>query len=150
MTDQGVVPRIVIADDHSGILDQAAALLRQDFEIVATARDGMFALDCIRRLDPDMALLDLYMPGMNGLDVVRTLQESGTRTVTVILSGYNDRDLAKAAITLGPEPLLQSPVSHRICSPQCVEQCRDMYSCPPFRRRSVPDRWKRRPCHLAG
>jgi DNA-binding NarL/FixJ family response regulator len=101
MTNQRVVPRVVIADDHSGILDQAAALLRQDFEIVATARDGMFALDCIRRLDPDMALLDLYMPGMNGLDIVRTLHESGTRTVTVILSGYNDPDLAKAAITAG-------------------------------------------------
>lgn len=101
MTDQGVVPRILIADDHSGILAQAVALLRQDFEIVATARDGMFALDCIRRLDPDMALLDLYMPGMNGLDVVRTLQESGTRTVTVILSGYSDPELAKAAITAG-------------------------------------------------
>lgn len=101
MTDQGIVPRVVIADDHSGILDQAIALLRQDFEIVATARDGMFALDCIRRLDPDMAVLDLYMPGMNGLDVVRTLQESGTRTVTVILSGYSDPDLAKAAVTAG-------------------------------------------------
>ena len=101
MNDRPIVPRVVIADDHSGILDQVTTLLRQDFEIVATARDGMFALDCIRRLDPDMALLDLYMPGMNGLDVVRTLQESGARTVNVILSGYNDPDLAKAAIAAG-------------------------------------------------
>jgi len=101
MTDKVVRPRVVIADDHSGILDQVVALLRQDFEIVATARDGMVALDSIRRLDPDIAVLDLYMPGINGLDIVRTITESATRTVTVIVSGYNDPELAKAAITAG-------------------------------------------------
>ena len=101
MTDKLPHPRVLIADDHVGIVNQVAALLRPEFEIVATARDGMSALDCVRRFDPDIALLDLYMPGMNGLDVVRTLRTSGVRTVAVIMTGYNDSELAKAAVGAG-------------------------------------------------
>jgi len=94
-------PKVVIADDHPGILNQVAAILRSEFDVVATANDGMSLLDCVRRLDPDIALLDLYMPGMNGLDVVRTLKASSARTVAVIMTGYNDPELAKAAISAG-------------------------------------------------
>jgi DNA-binding NarL/FixJ family response regulator len=101
MTDKTAGPRVVIADDHFGIMDQVAALLRPEFDVVATARDGISALDCIRRFDPDIALLDLFMPGMNGLDVVRTLKGSACRTVTVIMTGYNDPELANAAIAAG-------------------------------------------------
>ena len=101
MTDKTAGPRVIIADDHSGILDQVSALLSPEFDVVATARDGISALDCVRRLDPDIALLDLYMPRMNGLDVVRTLSGSAARTVTVIMTGYNDPELAQAAIAGG-------------------------------------------------
>ena len=101
MTDKTAGPRVVIADDHSGIANQVAALLRPEFDVVATAHDGLSALDLVRRLDPDIALLDLYMPGMNGLDVVRTLKTSAARTVAVIMTGYNDPELAKAAIAAG-------------------------------------------------
>lgn len=101
MTDKLSHPRVLIVDDHAGIANQVAALIRSEFEIVATARDGMSALDCVRRLDPDIALLDLYMPGMNGLDVVRTLKTSCVRTVAVIMTGYNDFELAKAAVGAG-------------------------------------------------
>lgn len=101
MTEKTAEPRIVIADDHFGIIDQVSALLRPEFDIIATARDGISALDCIRRFDPDIALLDLFMPGMNGLDVVRTLKGSACRTITVVMTGYNDPELAKAAIAAG-------------------------------------------------
>src|SRR5438309_3932781 len=101
MTDKTAVPRVVIADNHSGIVNQVADLLRPEFNVVATAHDGMSALDCVRRLDPDIALLDLYMPGMNGLDVVRTLKTSAARTVAVIMTGYYDPEIAKAAIAAG-------------------------------------------------
>jgi DNA-binding NarL/FixJ family response regulator len=101
MTDETAMPRVVIADDHSGFLDQVAALVRSEFNVVATAHDGIAALDCIRRFYPDIAVLDLYMPGMNGLEVVKTLHRSAARTVTVVMSGYNDPELANAAINAG-------------------------------------------------
>ena len=101
MTQKPLGPRVVIADDHSGMVHQVKALLQPEFEVVATARDGMSALDCIRRLNPDVALLDLYMPGMSGLDIVRTLKTAAVQTITVIMTGYNDSELAKAAIAAG-------------------------------------------------
>lgn len=101
MTNAPLGPRVLIVDDHPGIVNQVSALVRSEFEVVATARDGMSALDCVRRFDPDLAVLDLYMPGMNGLDVVRTLKTSGVRTVAVIMTGYNDSELAKAAVGAG-------------------------------------------------
>lgn len=93
--------RVVIADDHPEMVKRAAALLDGEFDVVATANDGRSAIDCIRRVDPDIALLDLYMPGMTGLDVIRTLRASGARTVVAIMTGYNDSDLATAAIDAG-------------------------------------------------
>lgn len=101
MTDKAARLRVVIADDHPQIVEQVAALLRPEFDVVATAQDGKSALDCIYRLDPDIALLDLYMPGMSGFDVISTLKASSRRTVAVIMSGYNDPELAKAAIAVG-------------------------------------------------
>ena len=101
MTLKPLGPRVVIADDHSGMVHQVVALLEPEFEVIATARDGMSALDCIRRLNPDIALLDLYMPGMSGLNIVRTLKTGAAQTATVIMTGYADVELAKAAIAAG-------------------------------------------------
>jgi DNA-binding NarL/FixJ family response regulator len=101
MAEQKARPRVVIADDHPEMVTRAAALLREDFDVVATAHDGIAALECIRRLDPDVVLLDLYMPGLSGLEVIRTLRTSGIRSVAVIMTGYNDSDLASAAIAAG-------------------------------------------------
>lgn len=101
MTEKTAVPRVVVADDHPGILNQVANLLSSEFEIVATAQDGITAMECIRRFDPDIALLDLYMPGTNGLEVVRILKGAASRTIAVIMTGYQDPELAKAAIAAG-------------------------------------------------
>jgi len=101
MTESTARPRVVIADDHPQLVNQVAAFVRPEFDVVATAHNGMAALDCIRRLDPDLVLVDLYMPGMNGLEVVRALKASGGRASVVVLSGYNDHELAKAAIAAG-------------------------------------------------
>lgn len=101
MTYNTARPRVIIADDHAEMVKVAATLLGKEFDIVATAYDGRSALDCIRRLDPDIALLDLYMPHMTGLEVIRVLNGSGARTVFAIMTGYSDSDLARAAIDAG-------------------------------------------------
>ena len=101
MTHKATRPRVVIADDHSGIVNEIVALLRPEFDVVATAHDGVSALDSIRHLEPDIVLLDLYMPAMNGLGVVRTLKLSTAETVAVIMSGYDGPELAQAALTAG-------------------------------------------------
>jgi DNA-binding NarL/FixJ family response regulator len=101
MADKAIRSRMVIADDHSSMVSQISVFLPEEFIVVAIAHDGASALDCIQRLDPDIVLVDLYMPGMNGLDVVKALRSFSARTAAVVMSGYDDSELAKAALAAG-------------------------------------------------
>ena len=93
--------RIVIADDHAGMLEWLTSTLRQEFEVVAAVPTGAAALDAVRHLDPDVIVLDLAMSPLNGLEVTQSLRESDARTAVVLITGYTDPELAKAAITAG-------------------------------------------------
>jgi len=68
--------RIVVADDNTAFLAKIVSVLTTEFEVVATAADGRSALECIRLYRPNVAVLDLEMPGLNGLEVTRELAES--------------------------------------------------------------------------
>ena len=74
--------RLVIADDHPIFRDGLRKLLslEDDFEVVGEARDGTDVLEIVKQAEPDVLLLDLRMPGMDGLSVLQTLKSSGSRT----------------------------------------------------------------------
>lgn len=80
--------RIVIADDHPLVLEGLAALINSDpaFEIVATVGNGDDALAAISRLEPELAVVDLRMPGQDGLSVIREIARAGLQTRTVLLA----------------------------------------------------------------
>jgi CheY-like chemotaxis protein len=67
-------PRVIAADNHAGMLSAIAELLRESFDVVALASDGVAALDAILRLEPDLVVLDISMPGMSGIEVARVLR----------------------------------------------------------------------------
>ena len=71
--------RILMADDHLMLLDAFRALLEPEFEIVGTATDGRMLLTEFSRLNPDVVLLDMAMPLLNGLDAGRQLRRSVDR-----------------------------------------------------------------------
>jgi DNA-binding NarL/FixJ family response regulator len=79
---------IVIADDHPVVLHGAIALLNshQDLRVVAVCRDGIEARDAIRKLAPDIAVLDIAMPGLSGLDVLAAIGAERLDTKTVLLT----------------------------------------------------------------
>ena len=60
---------MVVADDHADLLSAAAELLRDSFDVVAVASNGLAAMEVILRLEPDLAVLDISMSGMNGIEV---------------------------------------------------------------------------------
>lgn len=93
--------RIVIADNHPGMLEHLASMLSGEFEVVATVANGAAALDAVKRFSPDLAVLDLAMSPLNGLDVIRSLRASGSKTAVVLVTGYTDPGLAKATLTAG-------------------------------------------------
>ena len=67
-------PRILMADDHLMLLDAFKALLEPEFEVVGTVTDGRVLLEEFSRLNPDVVLLDIAMPLLNGLDAGRQLK----------------------------------------------------------------------------
>ena len=97
----GVKLRIIVADNHPGMLECLSSMLSQEFEVVAAVPDGAAALDAVKRFSPDVAVLDLSMSPLNGLDVIRLLRQSGSKTSVVLVTGYTDPGLAKAALTAG-------------------------------------------------
>lgn len=80
--------RLVLADDHPFILDALEGLFRleDDIEVVARCSDGLQAIEAVATLDPDLLILDMRMPGADGVAVLRALEENGSRTRVVLLA----------------------------------------------------------------
>jgi DNA-binding NarL/FixJ family response regulator len=81
--------RLVLADDHPFILDALEGLFRleEDVEVVARCADGVQTIEAVERHEPDVLILDMRMPGADGLAVLRALRRMGSRTRVVLLTG---------------------------------------------------------------
>src|SRR6266446_10528424 len=86
--------RIVIADDHPIVRDglKKLLLLEDDFEVVGEAGDGREVLDRVQELDPDVLLLDLRMPNLDGLAALQAIQQTNKRTRVIILTASEDKN----------------------------------------------------------
>ena len=85
----GTKPRVLLVDDHRHILDVVASSLAEEFDVAAVATDGLEALDTAFRVNPDVIVLDVSMPGMDGFQTFRALENAGSRTPVVFLSMYD-------------------------------------------------------------
>jgi DNA-binding NarL/FixJ family response regulator len=94
-------PRIFLADDHAEFLEAEKALLRQHFELVGTASDGAALVSEVKRLSPDVAVVDITMPVLSGIDAVHRLMESGTTTKFVFLTIKTGDEFVKACLNEG-------------------------------------------------
>src|SRR5690606_10436540 len=80
------------------------------YEVIGTAENGRTGLDMIRFHRPDLALVDIKMPGLNGIDMAEQAKKEGLQTKFVILSGYSQFAYAQKAIQLGMESYLLKPI----------------------------------------
>ncbi len=94
-------PRILMADDHLMLLEAFKALLEPDFEVVGTVTDGRALIEEFSRLLPDVVLLDVAMPLLNGLDAGRQLKAQRRSVKLIYLTMNPDPDLAGEALRLG-------------------------------------------------
>jgi DNA-binding NarL/FixJ family response regulator len=94
-------PRILMADDHLMLLEAFKAMLQPDFDVVGTVTDGRALLEEFARLNPDVVLLDVAMPLLNGLDAGRQLKAQRRSVKLVYLTMNPDPDLAGEALRLG-------------------------------------------------
>ncbi len=95
--------RIVIADDHPIVRDSLKKLLvlEDDLDVVGEAADGREVLDKVRELDPDVLLLDLRMPNLDGLDTLHALQQVNQRTRVIVLTASEDKNEFVKAMKFG-------------------------------------------------
>lgn len=93
--------RVLLADDNAAILDRVRSVLGEEFDIVGTANNGRDALEEVRRLDPDVLVLDISMPGLNGLQTAHELKSAHNRTKVVFLTVHEDPDFVAAAFFAG-------------------------------------------------
>jgi DNA-binding NarL/FixJ family response regulator len=94
-------PRVLLADDHIPFLESVSRLLAPAFDIVATAGDGRQALDLARRLRPDVAVLDVAMPDLDGFQTLEQLRRDGPEPRVVFLTMHRGDELVAAAINAG-------------------------------------------------
>ena len=104
---------MIIADDESVIIRGIQKLLDWEsmgIQIVGEYTDGRQALDGILALQPDIALLDISMPGLTGIDVLRELGNHNAKTSVIFISGFQDFEYAKSAVRFGAKDYLLKPI----------------------------------------
>ena len=110
--------RVLVADDHplyrEGII--RAVKDRPDLELVGEAGDGRAALARIKELEPDVAVLDIRMPGLEGTQVLSALRQDGNATEVLFLSAFMESELAYATVAQGARGYLSKESSRQeIC-----------------------------------
>ena len=93
--------RVLVADDHSCMLERVSCLLAEEFDVVGKVADGQAAVDACTRLRPDLAVFDISMPGMTGLEAAARLAETGLSLPVVFLSAHEDQEFIDAARSVG-------------------------------------------------
>jgi len=80
--------RVLVADDLSSVSNAVAALMPESFDVVGMVSDGRTALETTLSLKPDVVILDISMPEMNGIEVARELRKQHSKTKIVFLTVY--------------------------------------------------------------
>lgn len=94
-------PRVLLADDHAIVAEGLARLVGDVADLVGRVNDGLQLVEAARRLQPDIVVTDVTMPGMSGIDAMRVLKAEGVRARFVFLTVHADADLAAEAIRAG-------------------------------------------------
>jgi DNA-binding NarL/FixJ family response regulator len=101
--EQSHVIRVLLADDHALVREGTRRLLETEYdvEVVAEAASGEEAVESTKRLHPDIAIMDIAMPGMGGIEATRAIKVSCPETAVMVLSAYDDEPYLMALLEAG-------------------------------------------------
>jgi len=90
-------PRVLLVDDIPEIVQYCIAILETDYEVVGSASNGLAAIRAVAAMAPDVIVLDISMPGLNGIEVARRLRREGCQATIVFLSADALSEVAMSA-----------------------------------------------------
>jgi DNA-binding NarL/FixJ family response regulator len=94
-------PRVLLADDHRSWLDRVTSLLKPDFDLVGIASDGQTLVGEAKRLQPDLIVLDITMPILNGIEAAHDIHEIGPDIKLVFLTIHEEPEYVRACFAEG-------------------------------------------------
>jgi DNA-binding NarL/FixJ family response regulator len=101
MAPTGQRPTVLLADDHAILVEGLVSLLQPEFALVGTVPDGSHLIDAARRLQPDVIVADMAMPGLSGIEALRRLKLEGNPAKVIILTMHADAQLAAETLRAG-------------------------------------------------
>jgi DNA-binding NarL/FixJ family response regulator len=106
--DNGARIRIGIADDHAVLRESLSALLsmHQNFQVVGTASNGVEALELVEQQQPDVLVLDLFMPELDGFEVLRRLDRASSKVASLVLTAADSQSDYVQVVRLGARGLV--------------------------------------------
>jgi DNA-binding response OmpR family regulator len=100
---------ILVVDDDVDVRDMLTRFLKRRGYVVDQAADGEEALRSLRNRDPDLMLLDIYLPKKTGLEVLREMKDAGLRVRTIALSAMPDDQIIASSLSLGAVSFMAKP-----------------------------------------
>jgi len=134
--------RVLVVDDHALLRDGIRALLAlyEDIEVVGEAAEGREAIDMVRQLLPDVVLMDIAMPLMDGLEATRRIHKENPRTKVLILTQHDNREYILSSVRAGAAGcVLKRAVASELVSAIRVVHQGDSYLYPSVARMLIGD-----------
>ncbi len=102
-------PTILVVDDEKGVYDLFHRILKKNGYTVLVAKDGKEALELVDKKSPDLVILDLKLPDMNGIQVLRRLKKINENIEVIMITGYGTMKTARMAMSLGAYDYITKP-----------------------------------------
>lgn len=109
--------KIMLADDEGIVIDSLRFIIEKNFNtscIVEHATTGRSVIELAEKLKPDIAIMDIQMPGINGIEAMREIRKTNSSVIFIVMTAYDKFNYAKEAINLGVLEYLTKPVNHTI------------------------------------
>ncbi len=94
-------PRVLLAEDHPAVAKAVCRVLALDCDVVGTVADGSAVLEAAQRLQPDVIVLDLNLPTVNGLEACRQITHVNPEAQVVVFSAWNDPEVKQRSFDVG-------------------------------------------------
>lgn len=121
--------KILLADDEGIVTDALQFIIEKNFGNecqIAVAKNGRQAIELTESFQPDIAFLDIQMPGINGLKAMKEIREQNSRIKIIVLTAYDNFEYAKDALHLGAEEYLLKPINKKVIVERLTALMRDI------------------------